>query len=85
MRSAPRGTIGPIEKFGGPGMTLIVVFGEEEVELPALDLADRVVDTAAAVTRRAVLALEPATRLEGVRVGATSMALEKLGWATEQW
>ena len=59
--------------------------GEEEVELASLDLAARVVDAAAAVLRRPVLARERRMLLERVGAGATSIAFEKLGCATAQW
>ena len=65
----PRGSTGPIERFGRPGITLTTVFGKEQVELAALDLAGRVVDAAAAVPRRPDLRRDDSVGLQAVAVG----------------
>ena len=69
MRSAPRGTTGPIERFGCPGMTLTTVPGKRRWNCPRVDLAVASYDASASVSRRPELAREPAPRLEPVGVG----------------
>ena len=81
----PRGTIGPIEKFGRPGMTLIDRAGEEEVELATLDLARGSYAPRGSARGGPCCVIRPPLVSRRYASGETSMTAEKPGCAVGQW